>query len=288
MKNNILISITILLLIVLLSGCNSVQTSTSQNVSYAKSADGSKIAYGVQGQGDITLIFVHCWTCNHNFWDKQIAYFSKQYKVVWLDLAGHGLSTSKRQHYTMESFGQDVVAVANKTGGSHFILVGHSMGGPVAVEAAKLLKEKAIGIVGVDTFYTPFNYPKLETEMDIFIAPFKADFKNSSEKMVRSMFTPKADPILINSIVKQLSIADQTMAVDAIYEIFRWTAKNVPSSLNQFAPILRNINGAPTGKEKALHPSVTMLPGVGHFVAQVKPDEFNQTLKKMINEFIAQ
>jgi len=84
----------------------------------------------MRGQGEPTIVFVHCWTCDHSFWDAQVDYFSRQYQVVWLDLAGHGESGSRRQHYTMQAFGEDVAAVINQVGARRVILVGHSMGGP--------------------------------------------------------------------------------------------------------------------------------------------------------------
>jgi pimeloyl-ACP methyl ester carboxylesterase len=271
--------------IALIAGCSSVQNLTKQNVLTVKSNDGSSITYGVHGQGEVTIIFVHCWTCTHEFWKPQIEYFSKKHKVVWLDLAGHGLSNSKRKKYTMQAFGKDVSAVVNEIDGGNVILVGHSMGGPVSIEAAKLIGDKVIGIVGVDTFYTPFEYPKSEEEIDDFVKPFKNDFKAASEQLVRSMFTPEADPDLITSIVTQMSVADQEMGISAMYEIFRWNGKNVPSDLDNYSKKLRNINGAPTGKEIALHESVVLIHGVGHFVAQVKPDEFNEALNQIVAEF---
>ena len=286
-KNNILTALAIIFLIASISGCSPDQSIFKESVSTTNSADGSSITYGVRGQGNITIVFVHCWTCNHEFWRPQIESFSKKHKVVWLDLAGHGLSNSNRQEYTMSAFGEDVAAVVNKIGGDNVVLVGHSMGGPVAIEAAKLLGDKVIGVVGVDTFYTPFEYPKSENKIDEFVKPFKDDFKGTSEQMVRSMFTSKADPDLIASIINQMSVASPDMGISAMYEIFRWNAKNVPSTLDKFSKILRNINGAPTGKEKALHKSVNLIPGVGHFVAQVKPNEFNKALNRIIAEYQA-
>jgi len=283
--NKTLTTLAVISLITLIAGCSSVQSLKNESVSTVNSADGSSITYGVCGKGNITIVFVHCWTCNHEFWRPQIEYFSKKHKVVWLDLAGHGLSNSNRQEYTMSAFGEDVAAVVNKIGGDDVILVGHSMGGPVAIEAAKLLGDKVIGVVGVDTFYTPFEYPKSETKIDGFVKPFKDDFKGTSEQMVRSMFTSEADPELITSIVKQMSVANQDMGISAMYELFRWNAENVPSSLDKYSKILRNINGAPTGKETALHKSVVLIPGVGHFVAQVKPNEFNKALNKFVSEY---
>ncbi|MCK5230300.1 MAG: alpha/beta hydrolase [Desulfobulbaceae bacterium] len=286
-NKNALIALVVISLITSIAGCGSVHSLKKENVSTVNSMDGSSITYGVRGQGNITIVFVHCWTCNHEFWRPQIEYFSNKYKVVWLDLAGHGLSNSNRQEYTMPAFGEDVAAVVNRIDGDNVILVGHSMGGPVAIEAAKLLGDKVIGIVGVDTFYTPFEYPKSEAEIDGFVKPFKDDFKGTSEQLLRSMFTPEADPDLITSIVKQISVANQDMGVSAMYEIFRWNTKNVPSALNKYSKKLRNINGAPTGEEIALHKSVYLIPGAGHFVAQVKPNEFNQVLNRIITEYQA-
>jgi pimeloyl-ACP methyl ester carboxylesterase len=281
---NISTVFALMLAIAVISGCNSVQHLTEQNVLTVKSDDGSSITYGVRGQGELTMVFVHCWTCNHEFWKPQIGYFSKKHKVVWLDLAGHGLSNSQRKTYTMQAFGKDVAAVVNEIDGENVILVGHSMGGPVSIEAAKLLGDRVIGIVGVDTFYTPFQCPESDKEIDDFVKPFKNDFKAASEQLMRSMFTPEADPDVITWVVRQMSVADQEMGISALYEIFRWNAKNVPSDLDKYSKKLFNINGAPTGKEKALHESVVLIYGVGHFVAQVKPDEFNEALNQIIDE----
>jgi pimeloyl-ACP methyl ester carboxylesterase len=79
--------------------------------------------------------------------------------------------------------------------------------------------------------------------------------------------------------------ADRDMAVSAIYEILKWKQEQESSSLAEYSDRLRNINGAPTGEETALDESVTLIPGVGHFVAQVKPDEFNQTLEQILAEY---
>jgi sigma-B regulation protein RsbQ len=268
-----------------LAGCVSTTSTTErQTTATVESADGSPIVYGTRGQDEPVIVFVHCWTCNHTFWDAQIDYFSKRYEVVWLDLAGHGESSSRRQRYAMQAFGQDVAAVVNQLGAHKVILVGHSMGGPVAVEAAKQLGDRVIGIVGVDTFYTPFEYPASQEAIAAFVKPFEMDFHGTSDKMVRSMFTPQADPVAIEAIVTKFSVANPEVGVSAMYELFDWNAHQAPADLRRFSDILYNINAAPTGKEQPLNPHVVMVPGVGHFVAQVKPEAFNQALERIITK----
>ena len=247
-----------------------------------ESADGSPIVYGVRGHGEPAIVFVHCWTCNHSFWDPQLDYFASHYQVVWLDLAGHGKSGSHRQQYTMAAFGQDVAAVVNRIGAKKVILVGHSMGGPVIVEAAKLLGDRVIGIVGVDTFYTPFEYPTNQEAIAQFVEPFETDFHATSDKLLRSMFTPQADPAVVDAIIAKFSSADPKVGISAMYQLFDWNAHQASSDLAHFADILYNINASPTGKESPANAHVTMIPGVGHFVAQVKPAEFNKALEAII------
>jgi pimeloyl-ACP methyl ester carboxylesterase len=274
-----------LLLVAVICGCASLQDRQQEAVSTVLSADGSPISFAVEGAGEPAIVFVHCWTCNHKFWKHQIEHFSKQHQVVWLDLAAHGLSGSTRSNYTMRAFGEDVAAVVRRIEAERVFLVGHSMGGPVAIEAARILGDKVIGIVGVDTFYTPFQYPESQAEIEGFVKPFENDFVGSCEQMFQSMFTPDAAPELKTSIANQFSDANPEMGVSALYELFRWNVRNGPDVLSSYSNKLKNINAAPTGNETALHESVTLIPGVGHFVPQVKPDAFNAVLSKIIRQY---
>jgi pimeloyl-ACP methyl ester carboxylesterase len=284
-NNYVLYRVVSVLLAVVIFGCASIQIQKQEATSTVLSKDGNPISFGVKGQGETTIVFVHCWRCDHTFWKPQINYFSNKYRVMWLDLAGHGLSGSTRADYTMNAFGEDVAAVVNKVGANKVILVGHSMGGTVSIEAAKILGHKVVAIVGVDIFYTPTKYPKSEADIEDFVKPFKKDFIGSLRQMVLSMFTPEVDPELKASIVKQFSGSNPEEGISALSEVLRWMAKNVPHSLESYSNKLHNINSAPAGNEAALHESVTLIPGVGHFVPQVKPDEFNAALNRIISEY---
>ncbi len=249
------------------------------------SVDGVEIRYDVAGKGDTALVFVHCWTCNRRFWDESFAYFGKNYQVVRLDLAGHGESGKGRKDYTMAAFGGDVAAVVDKLGLKRIVLIGHSMGGPVSLEAEKRLGARVIGVVGVDTFHTGFPVPKDEKEVAAFVKPFEDDFKGNGEKFIRSMFTPQSDPKLIDRIGGMVLGADQAMAVSALKNILVWYQKDSAASFARVGDRLRNINADPKGENKPLDKSVTLIAGVGHFVAQEKPAEFDQALENIVKGF---
>ena len=56
------------------------------------SEDGVVIYYDVRGSGERTLVFVHCWSCDRSYWQRQVEEFTDVYRVVTIDLAGHGQS----------------------------------------------------------------------------------------------------------------------------------------------------------------------------------------------------
>jgi len=104
----------ILLLVAMAFTAVQAQTKPESKSEVVNASDGVPIHYSVQGKGDPALVFIHCWACNRHFWDDQVAEFSKTYRVVTLDLPGHGESGLGRKSYSVESFGDDVKRVVTK------------------------------------------------------------------------------------------------------------------------------------------------------------------------------
>jgi len=141
-----------------------------------------------------------------------------------------------------------------------------------------------IGVVGVDTFFTGFPYPKDDVNIEKFVKPFKADFSKAAAGMVRSMFPSTTDQALVEDVLSIIQAADQKMAVDAMYDVFYWNRNEVPGSLNALGNRLRNINGEPVVKSTELHPGVKRIAGAGHFVHMEKPSAFNKVLADFVKE----
>jgi pimeloyl-ACP methyl ester carboxylesterase len=170
------------------------------------SKDGTPISYEIFGVGEPTLVFVHGWSCDARYWRAQVPEFSKKYRVVVLDLAGHGNSGVSRTKYTMGSFGEDVQAVTESTGSDSVILIGHSMGGPVIAEAARLMSDRVIGLIGIDTLEN-IEYPMTREELKRMTAPLKNDFQTGSRQFVEEMLLPKTDWQLREWILSDMSAA---------------------------------------------------------------------------------
>ncbi|MBN2181831.1 MAG: alpha/beta hydrolase [Sedimentisphaerales bacterium] len=272
--------ITVSLFLLLSAGCS------VERKNQVVSSNGVVISYDVQGEGEPALVFVHGWCCDRRYWNYQVPYFSREYKVVTIDLAGHGLSGFGRESWTIEAFGGNVVSVVEKLGIEKVILIGHSMGGAVIVEAAKRMPDRVVGLVGVDTLHNvETEYPK--EQLDDFIYGFKEDFVKNTREFVRNMFPPDSDPNIVERIVEDMSSAHPLVGVTALLGYFNY---DVAEALEEVKVPLYCINTdlLPTNVEANRRHAVTfevkLMPGMGHFIMIEDPETFNRLLDEVIDE----
>ena len=96
------------------------------------------------------LVLVHGGLAHANWWTAIAPQLARHYYVVAPDLAGHG-DSGRRAAYTLESWAGDVMAVCQATaGGRAPVIVGHSLGGQIAITAAALYGAQLAGVVVVD------------------------------------------------------------------------------------------------------------------------------------------
>lgn len=253
---------------------------------FAFSKDGVKIVYSVYGKGNPVLVFIHGWSCDSSFWRKQVPYFENNFRVITIDIAGHGKSDKNRSVYSMKLFGEDVASVVNAEKASKVILIGHSMGGAVIVEAAAILKSKVKAIIGIDTFNDLDNWASPERART-FMQPLREDFEKNTDSFVRSMFVKDTDPKLVDEIAAKMSQAIPGIALGAMEQYFSGafiiTAEKLTIpvwSLNaDFWPT--NIEG---NRKYFKTYDVTIIPGVGHFLMLEASDKFNKELEKVIEK----
>lgn len=262
----------------------------------AISADGVQIRYECRGRGEPTLIFVHGWCCDRSYWHEQLPHFARKYRVVAIDLAGHGESGRNRKAWTIAAFGDDVAAVAAKLGLKQVVLIGHSMGGSVIVKAAPKISSRVLGLVAVDQFFN-LEEKKTHEEMDKFIAQFRGDFRESVNKWVRSVFTAKSDPRLVEWVARDMSSCPSHVGLGAIAGTdgeaeFSTNVENrlVEALRKVKAPlVLINSDSQPTPENiNRRYPPFSharIVPGVGHFVMLEAPAAFNTFLDASIEEF---
>jgi pimeloyl-ACP methyl ester carboxylesterase len=251
------------------------------------SADGVPIAYEVLGQGSPALVLVHGWSCDRGYWKEQVEYLSPQYRLVLIDLAGHGESGMGRKDYTIAAFGADVAAVVDSLGLDKVVLVGHSMGSDVVVEAAKLLKGKVTGLVWVDQYDSldDFNSPEKIEEV---VARFRKDFRGTTEGFVRGLFGPNADPKLVERIAKDMASAPPAVGLSALRNTWL-NGPNLPAALAALKlPVVElNADRNPTDHASLAKHGVKafVIPDIGHFLMVEDPPRFNRALDSVVKGF---
>ena len=252
------------------------------------SKDGTPISYEIYGAGTPTLVFVHGWSCDARYWHAQVPYFSKKHRVVILDLAGHGHSGMTRTRYTMGAFGQDVRAVTEATGSRNVILIGHSMGGSVIAEAARLMPGRVIGLIGIDTLEN-IEYRMTREELKKMITPLKKNFQTGSRQFVGEMISPRTDPKLREWILSDVSAAPSAVAISAMNEMMtQYITGEAAKIFEKIRIPVITVNGDlwpinyEANRRHMFSYQAIVLKKADHFLMMDRPEEFNRALDKAI------
>jgi pimeloyl-ACP methyl ester carboxylesterase len=255
----------------------------------AFSKDGTPISFEVSGSGEPALVFVHGWCCDSRYWRAQVPHFSESHRVVVLDLAGHGNSGLSRKRYTMYSFGEDVKAVMKAAGIRTAILIGHSMGGSVIAEAARLIPNQVIGLIGIDTLEN-IEYRMTREEFKKMIAPMKKDFRTGSQQFVKEMISDQTDAQLREWILSDISAAPSAVALSALNEMMRQYITGDAARVFEGVPVpVITVNGDlwpinyEANRRHMFSYNAIVLEKADHFLMMNRSDDFNHALEKAID-----
>ena len=105
--------------------------------------EGVALRVADRGRGGPPLVLVHGWGCSHRFFAPQIRRFSKAHRVVAPDLRGHGASDAPHDAIGVATLADDLAWLCTRLALERPLLVGHSLGGAVALAAAARLPEVA-------------------------------------------------------------------------------------------------------------------------------------------------
>ncbi|MFN0058963.1 MAG: alpha/beta fold hydrolase [Planctomycetota bacterium] len=263
-------------------GCSSPLKLTEHRVT---APDGVIIHCVSAGAGTPALVFVHGWSCDHSYWEAQLPEFAAQHRVVAIDLPGHGRSGRNRQVWNLASYGADVATVLEQLEIRDAVLVGHSMGGPVAVEAARRVPDRVTSIIGIDTLHDIGTKPNPVQWEGQVIASFERDFKGTCARFVRSMFTANADLALVERVARNMSTASPAIAIALLREFGHHDGAAAVSALK--IPICCiNSDLHPTqieaNRRYAPQFDAHLIAGVGHFPMMERPAEFNKVLHSVL------
>ncbi len=173
----------------------------ADTASHFASFDGVKVHYESYGAGKDAVVFIHGWTCDLTFWRGQAPVYNNRRSLL-IDLPGHGQSDKPKVAYPVEFFARGIEAVLHDAGVERAVLVGHSLGGPIAYSFIRLFPAQAKALVLVDA--TVYNLPSDAS----FQAAQQVQYQQKAQRLsgavgeknflaaVNAMFSAKTPPLL--------------------------------------------------------------------------------------------
>jgi len=247
------------------------------------SADGVSIHYVAEGRGRV-VVLVHCLDCNLHYWDGVAADLARDHRVIRLDLAGNGRSGANRKTWSIENFVSDIRAVLNATGVDRFTLVGHSMSGTIALEAARQLGERVTGVVPIDSVLDVDAH--LPTELrEKVLADLHADYRGFIEKQLPSLLPPNPDPKVVARVEADALAGEPARTAAILESLFTYRedlaleglAMPIVAIAADRRPVALDHNRAHAPQFDA-----RVLKDTSHWLMLDKPTEFQRTLREVV------
>lgn len=248
--------------------------------------NGAKIHYQSYGEGSDAFVLVHGWSSNLTAWGYQIPDLAKRGRVIALDLPGHGQSDKPQLAYTMDHFAAAIDAVLKDAKVERGVILGHSMGTPVARQFYRKYPKKTLAIVIVDGGLRPFGDKAMR---DQFMASFKSpNYKEVGTQMFGQM-TPMLNAEDREKALTSFRNTPQNVLVSAM-EAMNDEALYASDKIN--VPVLAILAKSPFWPPdtdqflKGLAPDLELIwwEGVDHFLHQEKTKEFNSAVIAFVDK----
>jgi pimeloyl-ACP methyl ester carboxylesterase len=256
------------------------------------------LSHTISGTGSPPIVFVHGFGCGRTDWAAQVEHFSPRHQTIAVDLPGHGDTPPAVGGGSIQEAGAEVASLLRTKSMLSAVLVGHSMGCRVVLEAALQAPENVSGIVLLDGSRFP---PRSVSAVEARFA--SGEYASMVRGMFKQMFTASSDPKIIDSIEVRALGMSQVVGKAMLLSMVRYDEGNleqslealhkpllvlqttfvndkrerVPMTAGQTTPYLDFI------RSKVPSARIEVLPGVGHFPQIEAPVETNRILASFID-----
>ena len=251
-----------------------------------------------KGNGAPPVVLVHGFACALGDWDAQAAHLSGRHQTIAVDLRAHGGSPGTARNCTIERYGADVAEVLRELRLPPAVLVGHSMGCRVVIEAALQAPEHAAATVLVDG--SQFAPPMQAVLRERLATP--ASFAAATRALFEDMFTPASDKATAAAVIERAGRLTPEIGASLLLDLVRYDIARLEHSLAAVqvpVMVLQTTYSNAKRERKSLSPGQTtpylemvrarvpsarieIIPGVGHFPQLDAPSETNTLLADFI------
>ncbi len=250
--------------------------------------DGVKLYYEEAGNGDDTMLFVHGWCCDHTHFAPQFEHFAGRYRVVAVDLRGHGQSDKPDETYSIHGFADDIAWMCGQLGVDHAIVVGHSMGGLTTLILSAEHPELVRAAVFVDA---PLLLPAdaLTQRRPILDTFWGDDYVNAAVAYANDrFFIDTDDPHRRAHVLEAVAAMPQCVLASAWQSILETDSVPAATALGERGtPALYIGSARPLADLTQLRQLVpqaiiAQTAGAGHFCQLEVPDQVNAMIERFL------
>lgn len=247
--------------------------------------DSVALAYDQAGGGSPPLVFVHGAACNRRFWDRHVRHFAFAHRVIAVDLRGHGESDAPMQSYAIRGFTDDLAWTCAQLGIEKPVVVGHSLGGLIALDFASAYPDRVDAAVLIDSLLLPGG-DRADVVRDLVERLRGNDPDSALRGYFASLFGRDDDPALRSWIVDQ-AVKTPPHVSSSLWEESLVSWDDEAALRCCWAPLLYLDAGTPNADLKRaveLCPGLTIgrTIGSGHFSPIMVPDQVNAMLERFL------
>jgi pimeloyl-ACP methyl ester carboxylesterase len=243
-----------------------------------------RLYYERAGSGDPEFLFVPGWCCDNTAFRPQFEHFVREHAVTALDLRGVGRSDRPSDGYSISGLADDVAAFCGAVGIGKPIIVGHSLGGMIAVELGARYPALPSALVLVDP--GPID-PEPETVE--FFSGFAKQLEGPDGEETRRAYVGDMgarDEELARWIVEHMCAVEQPIAAAVIRGVSEWNGRDPLSRCKLPVLLLRTEIGADSDVLRLLEIKpdleVGITVGAGHFHQLEVPEQVNAMIERFL------
>jgi pimeloyl-ACP methyl ester carboxylesterase len=257
--------------------------------------------YELSGDGSPSVVLVHGFASDNTDWTAQVEALNGRHRVVTCDLRGHGRTPGKPQDCSIETYGADIAKLVEALQLAPAVLVGHSMGCRIVLEAAHRRPDAVAGLVLIDGSLTGSGDPEAAeqaTREKIAAKGYRAFFEGFFRDTCPVPFD-RAD-----KIIERAGRLPAEIGSVLFPRISRWDAQHMDTALAAVQVPLMVIQSTymdPTLKRASLpagqsspwldrvrqyapNARIEIVSGAGHFVHMEKAEQVNALLQDFLAE----
>jgi len=245
---------------------------------------GVRLHYERRRRGVPELIFVPGWCCDHTVFQPQFDHFARTHAVTALDLRGVGRSDAPDEGYAISELAEDVAAFCAAVGIERPVVVGHSLGGMIAVELGARHPSLPSALVLVD----PGPIDPMPATVEFFRG-FAEQLEGPDGEEIRRAYVHDMgarDEELASWIVEHMCVPSQPVAAAVIRGVSEWNGREPFARCEVPVLLLRCELGPDTDVLRLceLKPGleVGITVGAGHFQQLEVPEQVNAMIERFL------